>query len=63
VSFLPDSGVVYYGTPLTDLTEAEYAARVAALPAVDWSTLALYENGVSEAAQTFACTSGACSIV
>jgi len=63
VSFLPDSGIVYYGTPLTDLTEAEYAARVAALPVVDWSTLALYENGVSEAAQTFACTSGACSIV
>jgi ribonucleoside-diphosphate reductase alpha chain len=63
VSFLPDDGAVYYGTPLTDLTEAEYAARVAALPAVDWSTLALYENGVSEAAQTFACTSGACSIV
>jgi hypothetical protein len=30
---------------------------------VDWSTLALYENGVSEAAQTFACTSGACAIV
>jgi ribonucleoside-diphosphate reductase alpha chain len=63
VSFLPDSKVVYYGMPLTDLTEAEYAARVAALPVVDWSTLALYENGVSEAAQTFACTSGACAIV
>jgi hypothetical protein len=52
-----------HAQPLTDLTEAEYAARVAALPVVDWSALALYENGVSEAAQTFACTSGACSIV
>jgi ribonucleoside-diphosphate reductase alpha chain len=63
VSFLPDDGAVYYGMPLTTLEDGEYAARVAALPDVDWSALALYENGVSEAAQTFACTSGACSIV
>ena len=62
VSFLPDSGIVYYGTPLTDLTEAEYTARVAALPDVDWSTLALYENGVSEGAQTLACAGGACEL-
>jgi hypothetical protein len=62
VSFLPDDGAVYYGTPLTDLTEAEYAARVAALPDVDWSALALYENGVSEGAQTFACANGACAL-
>jgi ribonucleoside-diphosphate reductase alpha chain len=62
VSFLPDDGAVYYGTPLTDLTEAEYAARVAALPDVDWSALTLYENGVSEGAQTFACANGACAL-
>ena len=63
VSFLPDSGIVYYGTPLTDLTEAEYAARVAALPDVDWSALALYETGVSEGSRTFACAGGSCEIV
>lgn len=63
VSFLPDSGIVYYGTPLTDLTEAEYAARVAALPDVDWSAVAMYETGISEGARTFACAGGSCEIV
>jgi ribonucleoside-diphosphate reductase alpha chain len=65
LTFYPadEGSVSMHAQPLTDLTEAEYAERVAALPVVDWSTLALYENGVSEAAQTFACTSGACSIV
>jgi hypothetical protein len=63
VSFLPDSGIVYYGTPLTDLTEAEYDARVAALPDVDWSALATYETGISEGSRTFACSGGSCEIV
>lgn len=63
VSFLPYDGGAYYGTPLTDLAAEEYEARTAALPAVDWSRLAEFENGVSEGAQTFACAGGACSIV
>ena len=63
VSFLPDSGIVYYGTPLTDLSEDEYDARVAALPDVDWSALARFETGVSEGARTFACAGGSCEIV
>jgi ribonucleoside-triphosphate reductase len=63
VSFLPFDGGAYYGTPLTDLEREDYEARTAALPAVDWSRLAEYENGVSEGAQTFACAGGACSIV
>lgn len=63
VSFSPDQGLVYYGTPLTDLDREEYEARTAALPVVDWSRLAEFENGVSEGAQTFACAGGACSIV
>jgi hypothetical protein len=54
---------VYYGQPLSDLTQEEYAQRVADLPPVDWARLAVYETGVSEAAQTFACVGGACSIV
>lgn len=63
VSFLPYDGGAYYGTPLTDLGAEDYEARTAALPVVDWSRLAEYENGVSEGAQTFACAGGACSIV
>jgi ribonucleoside-diphosphate reductase alpha chain len=63
VSFSPDQGLVYYGTPLTDLDRDEYEARTAALPVVDWIRLAEFENGVSEGAQTFACAGGACSIV
>jgi len=63
VSFAPDQGLVYYGTPMTDLSREEYEARAAALPDVDWSRLADFENGVSEGAQTFACAGGACSIV
>lgn len=63
VSFLPFDGGAYYGTPMTDLEREDYEARTAALPVVDWSRLAEYENGVSEGAQTFACAGGACSIV
>lgn len=63
VSFLPYDGGAYYGTPLTDLAAQDYEARTAALPVVDWSRLAEFENGVSEGAQTFACAGGACSIV
>jgi len=63
VSFLPFDGGAYYGTPMTNLEREDYEARTAALPDVDWSRLAEYENGVSEGAQTFACAGGACSIV
>lgn len=52
-----------HGQPLTVLSREDYEARTAALPVVDWSRLAEYENGVSEGAQTFACAGGACSIV
>jgi hypothetical protein len=52
-----------HGQPLTVLSREDYEARVAALPMVDWSRLAEFENGVSEGAQTFACAGGACSIV
>lgn len=62
VSFFPDSGAVYYGQPRTSLTAAEYEARLAALPVVDWARLAEYETGVSEGAQTLACGGGACEL-
>ena len=62
VSFFPDEGAVYYGQPRTSLTVAEYEARLAALPVVDWGRLAEYETGVSEGAQTLACGGGACEL-
>jgi ribonucleoside-diphosphate reductase alpha chain len=62
VSFFPDEGAVYYGQPRTSLTVAEYEARLAALPVVDWVELARYETGVSEGAQTLACGGGACEL-
>lgn len=62
VSFFPDSGAVYYGQPRTSLSAAEYEARLAALPAVDWARLAEFETGVSEGAQTLACGGGACEL-
>lgn len=63
LSFFPYDDHVYYGAPLEEITEAEYEARLAALPTVDWSRMAEFENGFAEGQQTFACTSGACSIV
>ena len=63
LSFFPYDDHVYYGAPLEEITEAEYEARLAALPTVDWSRMASFENGFAEGQQTFACTSGACSIV
>ncbi len=63
LSFFPYDDHVYYGAPLEEITEAEYEARLASLPEVDWSRMASFENGFAEGQQTFACTSGACSIV
>lgn len=63
LSFYPVEDHGYHAAPLEVLTAEDYEARTAALPVVDWSRLAEYENGVSEGAQTFACAGGACSIV
>lgn len=63
LSFYPVEDHGYHAAPLEVLTAEDYEARTAALPSVDWSRLAEFENGVSEGAQTFACAGGACSIV
>lgn len=64
LTFYPadEGGQAMHAQPLTDLTRAEYEARLAALPDVDWARLAEYETGVSEGAQTLACGGGACEL-
>jgi ribonucleoside-triphosphate reductase len=65
VSFFPldTSGTVYRFLPYEDVSAEEFAQLEAEFPVIDWGRLAEFENGVSEAAQTFACVSGACAIV
>lgn len=62
LSFYPVADHGYHAAPLEALTAAEYEARFAALPSVDWARLAEFETGVSEGAQTLACGGGACEL-
>lgn len=63
LSFYPVADHGYHASPLEALTEAEYEARLAALPSVDWGELAKYETGISEGGRTFACAGGSCELV
>jgi len=63
VSFLPMDGGTYRQAPYEAMTEEEYHAMVAAMPAgIDWDKLVEGTDNV-EGAQTLACTaSGGCEI-
>jgi len=62
VSFLPMDGGTYRQAPYEAMTEEEYDAMVAAMPAgIDWDKLVEGTDNV-EGAQTLACTAGACEI-
>jgi len=62
VSFLPMDGGTYRQAPYESMTEEEYHAMVAAMPAgIDWDKLVEGTDNV-EGAQTLACTAGACEI-
>jgi ribonucleoside-diphosphate reductase alpha chain len=63
VSFLPMDGGTYRQAPYESMTEEEYHAMVAAMPAgIDWDKLVEGTDNV-EGAQTLACTaSGGCEI-
>lgn len=62
VSFLPMDGGTYRQAPYEAMTEEEYHAMVAAMPAgIDWDKLVEGTDNV-EGAQTLACTAGACEI-
>jgi ribonucleoside-diphosphate reductase alpha chain len=62
VSFLPMDGGTYRQAPYESMTEEEYHAMVAAMPAgIDWDKLVEGTDNV-EGAQTLACTAGGCEI-
>lgn len=63
LSFLPYSGAAYEQMPYIEIGEAEYTARAAAFPVIDWSKLTYYEDSdLTTAAQELACAAGACLI-
>ena len=63
IAFLPKDDHVYQQAPYEALTEEQYEAAVAAMPAdVDWSNfLERYDNTTSS--QELACTGGVCEVV
>ena len=62
VSFLPMDGGTYRQAPYESMTEEEYHAMVAAMPAgIDWDKLVEGTDNV-EGAQTLACVAGLCEI-
>lgn len=65
ISFLPHSDHIYAQAPYQEITEAEYEARIAALPALNWDKLSEYEHdgGAVKAQHELACSAGVCEIV
>jgi hypothetical protein len=63
LSFLPRSEHIYQLAPYEDLTEQQYAARLAAFPTIDYSLLSLYElEDRTEGTREFACTGDRCEL-
>ncbi len=63
LSFLPRADSVYQLAPYEEISEEEYARRMAALPAVDFSRIVVYEKeDTTVGAREYACVSGVCEI-
>lgn len=63
LSFLPRDNGTYRLAPNEELTEAEYAARLAAFPKIAWAKLSRYEeDDQTTAAMEPACAGGACEL-
>ena len=65
VSFLPASEHSYKQAPYQPISEEEYKAAVAGMPArIPWESLPLYElEDTTTGSQELACTAGACDVV
>jgi ribonucleoside-triphosphate reductase len=65
IAFLPHDDHSYVQAPYTDCTKEEYEALLLQSPAIDWSDLASYENGMDNTmgSQTPACSGGVCELV
>lgn len=62
VSFLPDDGGTYRQAPYEDITEEQYNALLAKMPAsIDWDSFLEFDDSV-EGVQQLACTAGSCEI-
>ena len=65
ISLLPYNDHIYPQAPYTPCSKEEYEKALAAMPKnVDWSELAMYDQGEdnTESSQTLACTGGACEL-
>lgn len=63
LSFLPRSDHVYQLAPYEEITAAEYAQRMAALPPIPWEKLSRYElEDKTTSAREYACTGGTCEL-
>lgn len=64
ISFLPYDGGCYQLMPFEECSEHEYQTRLAAMPAIDFTDLALHESGDNTTgAQERACAGGSCDLV
>jgi hypothetical protein len=63
LSFLPKDGGSYELAPYEEITEAEYAKRVKAMPVIDFGRLPEYEKeDMTEINREFACSGDKCEI-
>jgi ribonucleoside-triphosphate reductase len=63
VSFLPRSDSAYKLAPYEEVTEVQYAAKLKAMPIIDYSNLSKYElEDQGEGSREYACVSGACEL-
>lgn len=63
LSFLPRSEHVYQLAPYEDITEEQYAARLAAFPVIDYALLSTYElEDRTESTREFACSGDRCEL-
>ena len=63
ISFLPFDGGVYQLMPYEECSESEYLARVAAMPAIDFTRLSQYEcEDNTQGSQERACSAGGCDL-
>lgn len=63
VSFLPYDGGVYPQAPYEEITQEQYAARVASMPKIDWTLLKQWEKEDTTSPQAErACMGGACEL-
>lgn len=63
LSFLKNNNGTYPQMPLEEITQEEYAQRVAQWPKIEWERLSEYENtDMTTSSQELSCVAGACEV-